>query len=455
MSSRFLMITDIRLYMRPASSGPNTTTAPVKTNGPAVAGKPVKRLEVADRVEVAPSRFPVGRAILAGLMLAGAIIGHLTNITPSSTIAQLTQDQFLEDLHALDDYGTFYQQRQEVSPEKVYRKLGAWNDDYYPPSLKLDENLSVSLRNRDDARELLTFLRGGEAYGMSLEDIRMARELSSHPELGADLDNAGVALVLGVQGRTSYYDRPMVGGIRVESAEKLRRVHDYYLGSGNDLTAEQRGAIADIFKNARHWDGDLLQILDKLDAGEKVRFMHDASGDRDFTDYVSSRQELLQYGERLRGQVELDHYQPSPERLQRLTDKPLRRVERALQITLAQMEPLEGMADVNQEALQTNLTQFREAVQRLEQLRAQIAEWEGQGDNEELFKQFSETQTHVLNLGERLQRVSWNVFGRDRHDELRWGFGELGNMVNLVKKEAAPEGWTPHAQSLEDHRPAG
>lgn len=442
---------DSKLQHRSASLPNEKSAAPVVTNGASAAGKATRRLQVADRVEVSPRKYGLGRYILAGVMLAGALTGHMTNVTPSSTIAQITGDQALEDLQALEEYGTFRHDYEDVGAGKVYRTFGRLYNGY-APSLQLGEDLRVSIRNPDDSRQLLQLLQGEEAFGFSLEDISMARDISTHPEASPNLDDAGVILIVSLaNGRRNYRDG-RINGIKIENVEDLRRVHDLYFESGDGFSERDRALLPVVMKHSRQWAGDLFDVLDKVDAGQEVRFVYQAPADREITHHLDSRAELLEYGERLEAQLELDRYRPSPERLDQLVARPLQRVEKTLSVTIAQMAPLEGVSGVNQEVLENNQTQLRQALEQLQELRQEISDWDG-GDAAQLKARVAAAAEQISGVGERMHRVNWNVYTRDRANEIGWGFRDLHRVINLTSKEKAPDDWTPPTRTLDNFTP--
>lgn len=443
------MLTQVR--HRTANLPHQHSTAPnLNSNGSKVAAKPVKPPRVADRADIEEVQKGLSwRWVLVGLAVAASVTGHFTNVTPSHTIARLTGDETAESLATLDEFGVFTRDGGEISRAKAYRSLGRWSDDYYGTSLKFEEGGGVSLNNRDRVGQVAAFLRGEDRAGLTEEELGMARRLSQDT-LSQRLDKHGATLAFGLKQRYGFELRYDGDGYDLESNEDLRLLYDVIYGSGEFLTPREQEVLPLVVTRTKHWSGNAFQVLQSAEQGRGMNFTHTAATGRKFERRIESREQLFEFAYQLEGQIELDRYQPTSERLQALTSGHLDQIGDLLAVTGAQVEALKGLASADQAHQTHNQAEFDKAEKTLRLLRTQIDNWKG-GPAEEFYAEALESLDYLEKLPERLEKDRWDVYSGARQKKVGQAIGTLREVLKITQKDPIPEGWVPPAVTLEGH----
>lgn len=404
--------------------------------------KPAKKPKVVDRVclDQGASLVP----IFWGLALTAtgfASMLHFTGEAPSAILADWTGSESLQDFRELSQFGDLQYGEKSVSPEEAYQELGT-GDSYYSTRISLDFGESrVALRNRDQVSQLADYLTGQNRFGLDDGVLQKFQDLHGHPDYRTDRDQEGFLLALDLADDSAE--------TRQAKIDQMERYHDFYFGSGDEFSEEERELLPLVVKNSNLDRYDGVEIVDQFAQGKGFRVRHQAPG-QDFEVNVNSREEMIDFARRLQGQLELDQYQPAPERLQRQTDASLERLDQVISVSRAQLEALEGLSGVDRSELDALLEELGEADTAVEAMRLKIAEWPG-GDPTELFQSAEKLKSELAQVvpGERERLAWWNSHDAQRGQKLNWNLRALERLLGTTKKDAPPAGWQPPALSLE------
>lgn len=449
---------DLKTRAAATTSTNRSSAAPVTTNGPSVASSTTAEIRTQDRVVVQGEAKSANWKywVAAGLAVTGAAAGHLANITPSATVARITGDSKLRMLEELGGFGTFMSGREVRDANSLYRSYGRMEQsqpgDFH--RLVFPNGTDYGIHSEESARELHGFLTGEHTFGLNDEQMSQVIELSRAAEYQNELDPHGALLARSVSGYR--YDRPSLRyrGARYElgSPSDLSRFHDLYFGGGGHFSEHERQLLP-ILNEARSANYNLFEILDRLDRGAATQFSYQSPTGPKFKSEIESREELLDFAERLQGQMELDRYRPTPERMDFLVRPHLTNLRQRLSNSATQIESLKGLAGVNQDSLEHNAGRLRQAVSRLDNLELRLQSWNGQ-DGEALIEQSETLLQEVESLTSDLIGDRWNVYDdshrRGAADELQ----RIRNRLSVAEREAAPPGWTAPSVNLEGFTPS-
>lgn len=266
------------------------------------------------------------------------------------------------------------------------------------------------------------------------------QQLRAHPEYKTEFDEEGFLLARDLQ-----RSRP---DVRQQKLLRLERYHDYYFG-GDLFTPEERALYPLLAQHTNMRGTDGVEILERFEGDRGFRVFHRGAG-QEFEVVAKSREELLQVARQVEGQVELDRYRPSPERLQRLTSGPLGRIRQVLAVSRSQLEVLRGIQDLDKTDLEAHLAKLESAESQLARMQEQLGDWDG-GDATALREQATELADSLkaITPGSRERLAWWNSHDAFRGDMLQRGLSSLDQFLKTTAKEPAPPGWQPPEISLE------
>lgn len=440
-------------------AGPRSTAPKVTTNGPAIAGQAKIHREIGDRVEVSAAPKSERRWLYlaaAGLTLAGTVTGHLTNITPSATIAGLTGDSTLRKIEQLQQFGTFKNGGEVRDAGEVYRSFGALAQDSYGNNFRFyfSDEVYVSTSSERGLHSLYDFMFGEAGYGLTPDEIRMARELSNHPRFQTLADPHGAKFAAAASDGRYGNLRITMGGVyyHLHDIGDLKQLHGLFVGGTDMFSDRERELLILIAEETGGYSGNPFEILAHIDAGTPDRLDYGSPAYGWLNRRPTTREELMEYGQQLEGQLELDHYRPSPRRLRYQLGEPLTESRRLLGNSRAQMEALRGLGGVDPEILEQNLDRLGQALGELDALEARVARWDG-SDDPNLIEDVAKIGERIVDLTSDFEKDPWNVFDDSRRRSLSQSIGDINRRVKQTQKESAPAGWAEPAANLEGYEP--
>lgn len=409
----------------------------LKSNGAVAATKHSGRSpQVTDKLDLskAGSRHTVKLLALTGLALAGAVTGHVTNVTPSAVIADLTGSERLANLRTVSEHGKLAQ----GTPEATYRAMGAGRTYNYT-SLELEGRRRIHLNNHRQVAELASYYKGEFRWGLSPEEMEMAADISRLEGLdpvyyGVTLDPEGVDLARSLGGRPIAFSLKRER-YSIASIEDLREMHEFFFGES--FSPEERRLIWAVRLYAGYRSENLMQVLKRFEAGESEDFYTEID-EVAYQATISSREELLELGQRILNQRENQTFQPFPHEVEAVSRVPLQALSREFDVAEAQLEAARGMNGVDPAALEQRLEQVEQTRGKLTRLSREIAEWSG-GDSVELRRSADELVTGLDRLAHSSE--NWDPIGSERVARLKAEIQSVVEVVVLTAKPQAPRAW--------------